>query len=211
MTQEDRGSMFMDEKEKNDLPKEDISKSYNSIFDENTADYTSENMNRDYLNHIYGEDMESLNKQVLMTRTQYYEKVQDINTTFEENKKLPKTILIVSLVILCVFIGVAISFYAQGLRFYDLFFENMSDIKSVNNGEINGYSTSTLKGMWQIFGLSGMAGSLFLLVGAIQFYFLGVGNIRHIKNLKKNKDKALQTLEDMKKENMLMGTYDASK
>lgn len=200
----------MDEKNINNQ-KEDISASYNDIFEYNTVNVEPEMMNRDYLNQIYDEDMDSLTKVVLLTRTQHLRRVEETKQSFEKEIKWSKKLLTVSVIILAIFVGAAISFYAQGLRFYETFFENMSNIKSFNYGKINGYDMGTLKGMWQIFGLSGMAGSLFLLVGGIQFFLLGVGNIRRIKTLKKNREKALQRLEDTKNENMLLGTYDASK
>ncbi len=210
MTQIDKGDLFMDENNKNSQ-KEDISLSYNDIFEYNTVDVEPQMMNRDYLNHIYDDDMESLTKVVLLTRTQHFQRVEETKKSFEKELDWSKKVLTVSCVMLAVFVGIAISFYAQGLRFQEMFIENMSNIKSYNNGVINGYSTETLRGMWQIFGLSGMAGSLFLLVGGFQFFLLGYGNIKRIKKLKKTRESALQKLEDAKKEHMLAGTYDASK
>ena len=200
----------MDEKNLNPQ-KEDISSSYNDIFEYNVVNVEPKMMNRDYLNQLYDDDMDSLSKVVLLTRTQHFKRVEETKKSYEKEINWSKKLLTVSAIILAVFIGVAISFYAQGLNFYEIFFENMSNIKSYNNGEINGYDTNTLRGMWQIFGLSGMAGSLFLLVGGIQFFFLGYGNIKRIKKLKKTRESALQKLEDAKKEHMLAGTYDASK
>lgn len=210
MMQIDKGDLFMDEKDLNQQ-KEDISSSYNDIFEYNTVDVEPDMMNRDYLNHIYDEDMESLTKVVLLTRTQHFKRVEETKKSYEKEMNWSKKLLTVSGIILAVFIGVAISFYAQGLNFYEIFFENMSNIKSYNNGEINGYDTNTLRGMWQIFGLSGMVGSVFLFIGGLQFFFLGYGNIKRIKKLKKTRESALQKLEDAKKEHMLAGTYDASK
>lgn len=210
MMQIDKGDLFMDEKDLNQQ-KEDISSSYNDIFEYNTVDVEPDMMNRDYLNHIYDEDMESLTKVVLLTRTQHFKRVEETKKSYEKEINWSKKLLTVSGIILAIFIGVAISFYAQGLNFYEIFFENMSNIKSYNNGEINGYDTNTLRGMWQIFGLSGMVGSVFLFIGGLQFFFLGYGNIKRIKKLKKTRESALQKLEDAKKEHMLAGTYDASK
>lgn len=195
----------MDEKDINNQ-KEDISASYNDIFQYNVVDVEPEIMNRDYLNQFYDDDMDSLSKVVLLTRTQHLRRVEETKQSFEKEIKWSKKLLTVSVIILAVFIGAAISFYSQGLRYQELFTENVMDV-----GISGGYSVSELKAMWQVFGLSGMAGSLFLLVGGIQFYLLGVGNIRRIKKLKQSREKALQNLEDIKKENMLMGTYDASK
>lgn len=200
----------MDEKNLNPQ-KEDISASYNDIFEYNTVDVKPDMMNRDYLNQIYDDDMDSLSKVVLLTRTQHFKRVEETKKSYEKEINWSKKLLAVSGIILAVFIGVAISFYAQGLNFYEIFFENMSNIKSYNNGEINGYDTNTLRGMWQIFGLSGMVGSVFLFIGGLQFFFLGYGNIKRIKKLKKTRESALQKLEDAKKEHMLAGTYDASK
>lgn len=205
MTQVDKGDLFMDEKDLNQQ-KEDISASYNDIFAYNTVDVEPDMMNRDYLNHIYDEDMESLTKVVLLTRTQHFKRVEETKQSYEKEINWSRKLLTVSGIILAVFIGVAISFYAQGLRFQGLFIENVLDL-----GISGGYTTDELRAMWQIFGLSGMAGSLFLLVGGIQFFFLGYGNIKRIKKLKKTRDKALERLENTKNEHMLAGTYDASK
>ena len=210
MMQVDKGDWIMDERNINNQ-KEDISASYNDIFEYNTVDVEPQMMNRDYLNQIYDDDMDSLSKVVLLTRTQHFKRVEETKQSFEKEINWSKKMLIVSSVIFAIFIGVAISFYAQGLSFYETFFENMSNIKSYNNGKINGYDSGTLKAMWQVFGLSGMAGSLFLLIGGVEFYALGYGSIKRIKKLKKTREKALQRLEDAKKEHMLAGTYDASK
>ena len=195
----------MDEKNLNPQ-KEDISSSYNDIFEYNTVDVEPETMNRDYLNQIYDEDMESLNKVVLLTRTQHFKRVEETKKSYEKEINWSKKLLTVSGIILAVFIGVAISFYAQGLRFQEMFTENIFKI-----GSSEGYSVTELKAMWQIFGLSGMVGSVFLFIGGLQFFFLGYGNIKRIKKLKKTRESALQKLEDAKKEHMLAGTYDASK
>lgn len=186
--------------------KEDISEKYNEIFQYNTSDFAeAEMMNRDYLHHIYGEGMESLNKAVLLTRTQHLKRVEETEKNYEKELNWSKKMLVVSSIILGVCIVSALSFYAQGLRYYDLFAENIIDV-----GTSAGYEVDELRAMWQIFGLSGMVGSLFLLVGGFQFYMLGYGSIKRMKKLKKSRDNALQTLEDIKKENMLLGTYDAS-
>lgn len=195
----------MDEKNINNQ-KEDISASYNEIFDYNTIDVEPETMNRDYLNQIYDEDMESLTKVVLLTRTQHFKRVEETKKSFEKELNWSKKMLIVSSIIFAIFIGVAISFYAQGIHYYDMFAENVVDV-----GISGGYTVSEMKGMWQIFGLSGMAGSIFLLIGGIEFYALGYGSIKRIKTLEKTREKALQRLEDTKNEHMLAGTYDASK
>ena len=195
----------MDEKNLNPQ-KEDISSSYNDIFEYNVVDVEPETMNRDYLNQIYDENMESLNKVVLLTRTQHFKRVEETKKSYEKEINWSKKLLTVSGMILAVFIGVAISFYAQGLRFQEMFTENIFKI-----GSSEGYSVTELKAMWQIFGLSGMVGSVFLFIGGLQFFFLGYGNIKRIKKLKKTRESALQKLENAKKEHMLAGTYDASK
>lgn len=205
MMQSDKGDLFMDEKNLNPQ-KKDISSSYNDIFEYNTVDVEPEIMNRDYLNHIYDEDMDSLTKVVLLTRTQHFKRVEETKQSFEKELNWSRKLLMVSLIILAIFIGIAISFYAQGLRFYALFADNIIDV-----GTSGGYETTELKAMWQIFGLSGMVGSVFLFIGGLQFFFLGYGNIKRIKKLKKTRDKALERLENTKNEHMLAGTYDASK
>ena len=205
MTQIDKGDLFMDENNKN-LQKEDISLSYNDIFEYNTVDVEPEIMNRDYLNHIYDDDMDSLNKVVLLTRTQHLKRVEETKQSYEKEISWSKKLVTVASVILGICVGVAISFYSQGLHYYDLFAENIVDV-----GTSGGYEVTELDAMWKIFGLSGMVGSIFLLIGGLLFFFLGYGNIKRIKRMKKTRDSALQKLEDAKKEHMLAGTYDASK
>ena len=195
----------MDEKKLNPQ-KEDISASYNDIFEYNTVDVEPEMMNRDYLNQIYDDDMDSLTKVVLLTRTQHFKLVEETKKNFDKEINSSKKLLIVSLIVLAIFVSIAISFYAQGLHYYDLFAENIVDV-----GTSGGYETTELKAMWHIFGLSAMVGSVFLFIAVLQFFLLGVGNIKRIKKLNKAKEKALQKLEDMKKEHMLSGTYDASR
>ena len=71
--------------EKNLSPqKEDISESYNEIFNYNTVNVESEMMNRDYLHHIYDEDMDSLSKVTLLTRTQHLRRVEETKQSFEK-------------------------------------------------------------------------------------------------------------------------------
>ena len=111
MMQSDKGDLFMDEKNLNPQ-KKDISSSYNDIFEYNTVDVEPEIMNRDYLNHIYDEDMESLTKVVLLTRTQHFKRVEETKQSFEKELNWSRKLLMVSLIILAIFIGIAISFYA---------------------------------------------------------------------------------------------------
>lgn len=195
----------MDENLKTEKP--DISHIPNSMFDQNTASFIDgETMNRDYLYHIYGESMDFLNKEVRLTRTKYYEALEKVEQNFKREMDQSKKVLIVSLIILAVCIVSAFSFYELGARYYNLFAENMWDVASSS-----GYSYSDLKVMWQIFGLSMMMGSLFLLVGGIQLYMLGFGSIKRMKELKKTREKAVQRLETNKFEQMLLGLYDAGR
>ena len=202
----------MDEKLRIDVlesaeEKPDISHIPNSMFDQNVDSFAEgETMNRDYLHQIYGESMDFLNKDVRLTRTKYYETREKVEQNFEKETNRSKMLLIVSLIILAVCIVSAFSLYTQGIRYYGLFAENMWDVASST-----GYSYSELKVMWHIFGLSMMVGTLFLLVGGIQLYMLGVGSIKRVKELKKAREKALQHLEEGKKECMIMGTYDAGR
>lgn len=50
-----------------------------------------------------------------------------------------------------------------------------------------------------------------LILGIAQFLYFGYGIIKTNKLLKKNKDMAVQRLEEIKKESMLLGVYNPEK
>ena len=60
------------------------------VFSENTAKnkIEAEQINRDYLKHIYNEDMSFLNKDVRMTRMQYLRETDKLNTYFKSERNI---------------------------------------------------------------------------------------------------------------------------
>ncbi len=191
--------------DKNMNNQKDLSEKLDEMFDQNKT-ANDEMMNRDYLNHIFDDDMDSLNKYVLLTRTQHLKRVDDTNKSYEKKITQAKKLLIISIIILAIFIGIAISFYSQAITYYNTFLAEIW-----NMGSSSGYTDTELVYIWRIFGLSLLFGSVSLMIGGLQFFFVGVGKIKQIKDLKKSCERAIQNLEDIKKENMLAGTYDASK
>lgn len=189
--------------------KKDISSTYNSIFDQNAQKEVveAETMNRDYLYHIYDDEMASLNKEVRMTRTGYLREIVKIEEGFEKeiknNRKNLRKVSIVSGIIVgiaTVFLIIAaimISEYMDGVWGFAL--------------EGTPVDNATLNLTWYYGAIVALIGVLIFILGALIFLFFGGSAIKAIKRLKKNKARALKSLEDMKEQNMILGTYDASK
>ena len=189
--------------------KKDISSTYNSIFDQNSQEEVIEadKMNRDYLYHIYDDEMASLNKEIRMTRTGYLRERVKIEESFgneiKNYRKNLRTISVISgvvigiAVVLFIVAAIMISEYMDGVWGFAL------EGKNVNNAVLNL--------TWYYGAMVAFVGILIFILGALIFLFFGGSAIKAIKRLKKNKARALQSLEDMKEENMLAGTYDASK
>ena len=70
-------------------------------------------MNRDYLNQIYKEDMSFLNKDVRMTRTEYYKELNDIEKTYAKELSVQKKLIVlhaVLFVLMLIFAIIMLSF-----------------------------------------------------------------------------------------------------
>lgn len=189
--------------------KRDISKEYNSIFDQNSQEEVieTEKMNRDYLYHIYDDEMAFLNKEIRMTRTGYLKERVKIEESYENQIKsyrkhlrkvsLASGIIVGIAIVFLIASAILISEYMNGVWGFAL------EGKNVDN--------ATLNLSWYYGAIVAFIGFLIFLLGALVFIFFGGAAIKAINRLKKNKTRALQSLEDMKEENMLLGTYDASK
>lgn len=191
------------------LPKEDLSQSYNSIFDENVIDSKTENMNRDYLYRLYNEDLNSLNKEIRMTRTEYLKKIQSFEASYaEEIKDSQKKLMIFSAVAL-VLLLFGVFFLVLALDANKAFSEAFSYVQT--HGSSTHRDLQTVLSYRYIIPIYAFFACLFAVSGIAEFFFFGGGAIKHLVRLKKNRVHALKSIEDLKKEHMLAGTYDASR
>lgn len=191
------------------LPKEDLSQSYNSIFDENVIDSKTENMNRDYLYRLYNEDLNSLNKEIRMTRTEYLKKIQAFEASYaEEIKDSQKKLMIFSAVAL-VLLLFGVFFLVLALDANKAFSEAFSYVQT--HGSSTRRDLQTVLSYRYIIPIYAFFACLFAVSGIAEFFFFGGGAIKHLVRLKKNRVHALKSIEDLKKEHMLAGTYDASR
>lgn len=179
------------------------------IFSENTAEALTkaESMNRDYLQHIYKEDMSFLNKEVRMTRMQYLREIDELNTYYKAEKKKYKKCFIFITVVLIIFLGAGIwalrEWYLLSQFYKALYGEAVFERISINESEMKGFLMMTT-----FYGTLGVASSL---IGLAQFGFFGYGYYKKLKSLERYRKKALDSLETRKKEAMLLGQYDSVK
>lgn len=201
----------MDEKLRVDVletsgDKEDISHIPNAMFDQNIATFDkSETMNRDYLHQIYGEDMEFLNKEVRLTRTKHYEMRESIEKTFEESIQYEKKKIIIVIAIFLVLLTFAIISFGLSADSFDKFDE-------INALAFNEFvERKYVRAYWAMGGLFFGIGWIALVTGVTGFGVLVFNAIKNIKQYKKKKERALEKLEESKREQMLLGRYDASR
>ena len=200
----------MDEKLRIDvLPtsgdKEDISHIPDSMFDQNVNTFTEgETMNRDYLQRIYGENMDFLNKEIRLTRTKHYEMRESIENGFAEKIKYEKKkVLILSIVFAVIIVFVVVSFCVSANSFdvyhkiYDQSFYEYVD-------------KSVARSYWAMGGLFFGIGWIALAVSFPVFGAFVYSTIKNIRQYKKKKERAIQNLEERKHEQMLLGLYDAN-
>ncbi|MCH5189619.1 MAG: hypothetical protein J1F37_03570 [Oscillospiraceae bacterium] len=179
------------------------------VFSENTRKdlNNAEGMNRDYLKHIYKEDMDFLNKDVRMTRTQYLQSYDSIETTFKKEKSFFKKLIVVLTVILVIAVTIGILCFFEYKSCCELYRTAYAGV-ALGKGK---YSNIDVQGLWGLCIIYGTFGCASTVLGISQFFFFGYGYFKKLKHLEKNRNKALQTLENRKKEAMILGQYDASK
>ena len=179
------------------------------VFSENTAKnrIEAEQINRDYLKHIYNEDMSFLNKDVRMTRMQYLADMDRIHSHFKEEQKTYKKNFIFIGIVLLIFLGVGIwaihEWYVLWQTYKALYSAVVFEKVAATEEEVKGFLMMTT-----FYGTIGVISAFF---GIAQFCFFGHGYHKKIKHLNKEKHKALETLESRKKEAMLLGQYDSVK
>lgn len=186
--------------------KPDISHIPNSMFDQNINSFTDgENMDRNYLNRIYGESMDFLNKEVRLTRTRHYEMREDIEKTFAESlQQEKKKIVIVSVIFLGLIIFAIVSFCVSSHSFdvyhklYELSFYEWVD-------------RAILRAYWAQGGLFFGIGWIVLVISVTVFGVFVYSTIKNVRQYKKKRKRALEILEENKREQMLLGHYDAGR
>lgn len=177
------------------------------IFSENAPKNVieAENMNRDYLKHIYKEDMNFLNREVRMTRMQYLREIDKLNAYYKSEKKNYKKHIIFISIVLIIFAGAGIWALREWFlltQFYKALYGEVA------YGRIS-MSSSEMKGFLLMTTFYGTIGVAFVLVGICQFAFFGYGYYKKIRHLEKYKKMSLDSLEVRKKEAMLLGHYDS--
>ena len=201
----------MDEKLRVDVlesteKKPDISYIPNSMFDQNTASFVrSETMNRDYLYHIYGESMDFLNKEVRLTRTKHYEMREKIEKGFAESIRYEKKKMVIVTAIFLVLVIFAVVSFGLSADSFDKYEEihKLSFNEFVDRKYVRAY--------WAMGGLFFGVGWIALVTGVTGYGVIVFNAIKNIKQYKKKKERALEKLEESKREQMLLGRYDASK
>lgn len=186
---------------------------YNSIFDYNTQKEVadSDNMNRDYLNGIYGENMSFLNKDIRLTRTQYYKRKQDIENSFDEEIKSYKKRMFIFSAASAVFGGFGIFSLYMSQNFQSLYIEAYEKIaySKVAAGTVGDQQLADyIRLATAVFGT---VATFCIAAAIVVFLFFNIGLFKHISGLKKRKKASLEHLEEIKKECMLLGIYDAIK
>lgn len=179
------------------------------VFSENTAKnkIEAEQINRDYLKHIYNEDMSFLNKDVRMTRMQYLRETDNLNTYFKSERKKYKMNFILIGIVLVIFLGVGIwaihEWYVLWQTYKALYSAVALEKVAATEEEVKGFLMMTT-----FYGTIGIASAL---VGISQFCFFGLGYYKKLKSLERYRARALNSLETRKKESMLLGHYDSLK
>ncbi|MDE5994962.1 MAG: hypothetical protein K2G60_05555 [Oscillospiraceae bacterium] len=179
------------------------------IFSENTANdlARAESMNRDYLKHIYKEDMSFLNKEVRMTRTQYLHDINKLNTFFTAEKKRFYKYFVLITVVLLVGLTVGIWAWYEWYKCWVLYRAAYADFY-IGNAV---FTMKEIEGIHVLGVIYGALGSAALVLGVTQFGFFGYGYYKKLKALERYRNRSLDTLECRKKEAMLLGQYDASR
>lgn len=181
------------------------------VFSENTSEsrIKAETMNRDYLKHIYKEDMAFLNKDIRMTRTGYLRDLDGVEKTYEKESKKAKKRLVLHTVIFVVAVALAVYFCTQWINYSGLYEELTNFIYF--DSEATRDDGGMRRAYWAAAGLFGSLAVISFFVGVAQFIFFTASNVKALKLAKRQREKAIRNIEGRKKEYMLLGQYDASR
>ncbi len=156
-----------------------------------------EKMDRTYLKELYGENMDFLNKDVRMTRSQYISMYNEIGKNYSERKRELIKSLAVVVAVYAVAIVLAVVFRIISNEFFDLML--MSD--AGNPRKAAAYITGIFMAFSRVIFISTTAILIICLVTAI----------KNLKRLNRNKKFSIEQLENRKAEFMSAGQYDAGK
>lgn len=156
-----------------------------------------EQMNRDYLVHLYNEDMSFLNKEIRMTRSGYIKMYSDIESSYQNRKKettkqlIPMVIMYVIAIALAIFLRVVSK---EFIALMDLWmFGDSRKLAAYIGGIFLGFSRV-----------------IFLSTSTILIAYV-VKMIKTLKRFDRYRENALTKLEENKAECMSAGQYDAGK
>lgn len=156
-----------------------------------------EQMNRDYLVHLYNEDMSFLNKEIRMTRSGYIKMYSDIESSYQNRKKettkqlIPMVIMYVIAIALAIFLRVVSK---EFIALMDLWmFGDSRKLAAYIGGIFLGFSRV-----------------IFLSTSTILIAYV-VKMIKTLKRFDRYRENALAKLEENKAECMSAGQYDAGK
>lgn len=169
-----------------------------NMFENNLNTFSEgEQMNRDYLVHLYNEDMSFLNKEIRMTRSGYIKMYSDIESSYQNRKKETTKRLIPMVIIYVIAIAVAIFLRAISKEFFGLenlwMFGNPRKMAAYIGGIFLGFSRV-----------------IFLSTSTILTAYV-VKMIKTLKRFDRYRENALAKLEENKAECMSAGQYDAGK
>ena len=169
-----------------------------NMFENNLNTFSEgEQMNRDYLVHLYNEDMSFLNKEIRMTRSGYIKMYSDIESSYQNRKKETTKQLIPMVIIYVIAIVVAIFLRAISKEFFGLedlwMFGNSRKMAAYIGGIFLGFSRV-----------------IFLSTSTILTAYV-LKMIKTLKRFDRYRENALAKLEENKAECMSAGQYDAGK
>ncbi len=168
------------------------------MFENNPDTFSEgEQMNRDYLVHLYNEDMSFLNKEIRMTRSGYIKMYSDIESSYQNRKKETTKQLIPMVIMYVIAIAVAIFLRVVSKEFIALMdlwmFGDSRKLAAYIGGIFLGFSRV-----------------IFLSTSTILIAYV-VKMIKTLKRFDRYRENALTKLEENKAECMSAGQYDAGK
>lgn len=168
------------------------------MFENNLNTFSEgEEMNRDYLVHLYNEDMSFLNKEIRMTRSGYIKMYSDIELSYQ-NRKKETTKQLIPIVILYV-IAIAVAIF---LRVVSKEFIALMDLWMFGDSrKLAAYIGGIFLGFSRV---------IFLSTSTILTAYV-VKMIKTLKRFDRYRENALTKLEENKAECMSAGQYDAGK